>query len=84
MAAKKQRQASRIATSLRERSERFEAIVDMAGIGVIVLDSAGEVEYVNDMVADITNYSKIEIYRDGLKVFFPSGRSGCSRAWSRT
>ncbi len=55
---------------LRERCERFEAIVDMAGIGVVVLDRKGEVEYVNDMVADITHYSKIEIYRDGLRTFF--------------
>ncbi len=55
---------------LKERCERFEAIVDTADIGVIVLDGAGEVEYVNDTVSDITNYSKIEIYREGLKAFF--------------
>ena len=30
---------------------------------------AKRVEYVNDMVADITNLSKIEIYRDGLRAF---------------
>ncbi len=69
MDAGKQRVDEQEHEDLKERCERFEAISDMAGAGVMVLDSREDVEYVNDMVTEITNYSKIEIYRDGLKAF---------------
>jgi PAS domain S-box-containing protein len=52
-----------------ERAEMFEAAVDMAHIGVLVVDNQEEVQFVNTMMAEITGHSKIEIYREGLSVF---------------
>jgi PAS domain S-box-containing protein len=69
---------------LRSRCERFEAIVDMAGAGIIILDSREEIEYVNDMVTEITNYSKIEIYRGGLSAFLPEKSLATLREVIRT
>jgi PAS domain S-box-containing protein len=53
-----------------ERCELFEAAVDIARIGVLVTGALEEVLYVNNMVTEITGFSKIEIYRDGLNTFF--------------
>ena len=54
----------------RERAEMFEATVDMAHIGILVIDNKEEIQYVNTMMAEITGFSKIEIYREGLRLFF--------------